>query len=209
MCNTLDEECVKRFQKARTIQTPSDTFSQHILRAMCALLIYIPSLSETKIVVADGGKLARLIDHRNNELKIDQRWLTYDGIYEAGYCEGSSGTPVASSDMFSCDHAIRILWDRILLSFEDLGERRLDFFHLRELTYIKIEQMPRNVRLETNLSRNELVVLWTSIESCTNQDKPMRVTLHSFKCETRTDRVTQPYHQTSQGKITFKSSSYS
>jgi hypothetical protein len=211
LCSTASEESFERFQRATSVGIGSNVFSNHVLRALRALMVQEPALSNLKIVPVNSGNLGIVADYHNGMLKIDQKWFSYEGSHESGYCEHQSEGVVELKKNFSCDHVVLWLWEHVLKSFRDEHGSGLEparQAYLINVARTKIQQMPRAVTFYTNEARNELYVRWISMEPHKNADKFILVMLHSPMCEYANEFSSTLIYKASAGMLNlFKSQS--
>jgi hypothetical protein len=186
LCSTVWTEASKRFQRAKTVTIGTDSFSQHVMHAMRALVAQEPSLGGLEIVPVDSGNLGIKADYHRGKFKIDSKWFTYEGSHESSFCEhASEGAPELKRN-FTCDHVVMSLWEHLLFSFRDRSYDSLYSSRQAFLTSVaraKLQQMPRTITLKTNEAKSELYVRWISMEPHKNADKLLVVTLHTPACE--------------------------
>jgi hypothetical protein len=186
LCSTPKEECLRRFRKATTAAIVTNIFSQHVIRALRALMAQETSLSNLEIIPVNSDDLGIVANYHNGQIKIDQKWFTYPGAHESGYCEHESEGPEELKKNFSCDHVIIFLWEQILKSIRDEGSVNLQPSReafLCNVARTKVQQIPRAITFHTNAGMNKLYIRWTSMEPHKNADKPLLVTLHKPTCE--------------------------
>jgi hypothetical protein len=180
------EECLKRFQKATRAAVVTNPFSQHVKQVLLALMAQEASLSDLEITPVNSDDLGIVANYHSGQLKIDQKWFTYNGAHESGYCEHESEGPTELKRHFSCDHVILWLWSNLLKSVQDEGSvdltpDRQSF--LKRIARMKVQQIPRAITFYTNAERDTLYILWMSMEPHKNANKPLLVTLHDTMCE--------------------------
>jgi hypothetical protein len=163
-----------------------------------ALLNIEPRLSDCNLVVVDSHKQAPWIQYDNRQFKIDQHWLTYDDNHpkhEHSYCDELASDKNGNSDLFTCDHVVRMAWAYLIGTARHVGNIDIDTSRLREHTHVIVQQMPRQIRYTTNHAQDELVVSWTTRENHMNCAKFMRVTLHSEGYMSERDWTKELYHE--------------
>jgi hypothetical protein len=151
-------------------------------RSISALLKIDPLLSDIELVVVDSGHLAPSIQYDNKQFKIDRRWLTYNGIHQLDPCNSPTPDNNTDANLFTCDHAARLVWDSLLAAATTQGKLELNIPRLRNRAHAIIQQMPRNICYTANEANNEIIVSWKSMEAHMYSTKPMRVTLHWQGC---------------------------
>jgi hypothetical protein len=145
-----------------------------------------PSLRKLELILVDSGNLNIVANYHDGRLRIGQKWFTYEGAHDFGYCEHQAEGATELKKIFSCDHAVLWLWDHILKLLKDEKSVNLDPSRQTFLTSAaraKLQLMLRRITFYTNEAKNELYIRWISMEPPKNANKFVLVTLHSPMCE--------------------------
>ncbi|KAF2497545.1 hypothetical protein BU16DRAFT_606081 [Lophium mytilinum] len=192
LCRTPERERHHLFLQAKKTVLPSTCFFEHISRCLKACLASHPVTADMGIsfVHTENLRIDAVYTRSSKELKIDDKWLTYEGAHEQNMCDFGKEEMEGllkgkAAGLFLCDHAVASLCHKVMDVFEarDIGDVSLGELKacLGSIVSIRISQMPRAVEVSRTSKDGELLVTWTCAERNAVADrtqKMLQVVLH-------------------------------
>jgi len=192
LCRTPGEELLHRFKFAKKVDVPDHSFAKHVHRMLSCLLQSAEATKNMKISFVDGAQLRIDAGYFGDTWRIHNKWLTYEGAHESAFCEERASD---HQYPFACDHAVLHLYDIMLSQLTATGKHprvAAEGAWLKGMARARLSQMPRWVRCNTTVKKHGLLVLWDSVDSHQNRNKPVKIVLHTEGCTVDAEPRRQP-----------------
>ncbi|KAF3008937.1 hypothetical protein E8E13_011349 [Curvularia kusanoi] len=182
LCRTPQQEQMRRFQSSPAVDPPETSFAVHMSWMIKALVLTFPVTARKELVFVDAKSLNVDVVLFDNEWRIHNKWLTWQGAHKSSFCGAS---PTDEPEAFLCDHAVLRVWDMMmaqLMASDHHIKNAAQELELREIARLGLARMLRSIECVETLQKGQLRVTWVSNDSYQQKDQPVIVTLHKAEC---------------------------
>lgn len=111
LCRTPQQEQMERFRSSPAVDPPETSFAVHMSWMIKALVLEFPVTARKELVFVDAKSLNVDVALFENEWRIHDKWLTWQGVHRGSSC----GTRTTDEpEAFLCDHAVLRVWDMMM-----------------------------------------------------------------------------------------------
>ncbi|KAF2829630.1 hypothetical protein CC86DRAFT_435472, partial [Ophiobolus disseminans] len=182
LCRTPGEDLLHRFRSAKKASIPDHSFPKHVHKMLTCLLQSDEATKNMKISFVDGAQLRIDAGFFGGTWRIHNKWMTHEGAHESAFCEERASD---HQYPFACDHAVLQMYDIMLSQLTAAAEHprvAAKEAYLKSRARARLSQMPRWIRCDTTVQKHGLQVLWESVDSHQNRNKPVKIVLHVDNC---------------------------